>query len=139
MSEVSVPYIVYEGEMARQERHSKRLIVILIITLIMLFGSNMAWLYVWNQYEYVDETQTIEAVQDGDRRPCGGHPHDPVQRRQDRLPGGMQPGGPAEGPAGGKRRSDRVILSLCLWDAYPSGDCLKRGSRLVFLNTKSDI
>ena len=66
MSEVSVPYIVYEGEMARQERHSKRLIVILIITLIMLFGSNMAWLYVWNQYEYVDETQTIEAVQDGE-------------------------------------------------------------------------
>ena len=65
MNEVSVPYIIHESEMARQERHAKRLIVVLIITLIMLFGSNMAWLYVWNQYEYVDETQTIEAIQDG--------------------------------------------------------------------------
>ena len=58
-----VPYIVYEGEMARQERHAKRLIIMLAIMLVLFFASNMAWLYVWNQYEYVDET--IEATQDG--------------------------------------------------------------------------
>lgn len=66
---VTVPYIVYEGEMARQERHTKRLIVIIVIVLAMLFGSNIAWLYVWNQYEYVDETEsttTIKATQDGE-------------------------------------------------------------------------
>ena len=58
-----VPYVVYEGEMARQERHIKRLLIMLAIMLFLFFASNMAWLYVWNQYEYVDET--IEATQDG--------------------------------------------------------------------------
>ena len=58
-----VPYIVYEGEMARQERNIKRLIVMLAGMLVLFFASNMAWLYVWNQYEYVEET--IEASQDG--------------------------------------------------------------------------
>ena len=58
-----VPYIAYESEMARQERHIKRLIIILAIMLVLFFASNMSWLYVWNQYEYVDET--IEATQDG--------------------------------------------------------------------------
>lgn len=61
---VYVPYIVYEGEMARQERQTKRLIVMLIIMLVLFFASNMAWLYVWNQYEYVDEDVTADS-QDG--------------------------------------------------------------------------
>lgn len=58
-----VPYIVYEGEMARQERHVKRLVIMLAVMLMLFFASNMAWLYVWNQYEYVEEK--IEATQDG--------------------------------------------------------------------------
>ena len=62
-----VPYIVYEGEMARQERHIKRLLATLITILVFFFASNMAWLYVWNQYEHVDETETtIKATQDGE-------------------------------------------------------------------------
>ena len=61
-----VPYIVYEGEMARQERNVKRLVVMLAVMLVLFFASNMAWLYVWNQYEYVDETTTIDAQQDGE-------------------------------------------------------------------------
>ena len=64
-----IPYIAYEGEMARQERHIKRLVIMLAIMLILFFASNMAWLYVWNQYEYVDETETsttIKATQDGE-------------------------------------------------------------------------
>lgn len=61
-----VPYIVYEGEMARQERHVKRLVVMLAVMLVLFFASNMAWLYVWNQYEYVDDTTAIDAQQDGE-------------------------------------------------------------------------
>lgn len=63
-----VPYIVYEGEMARQERNIKRLIVMLAVMLVLFFASNMAWLYVWNQYEYIEETETttIDAQQDGE-------------------------------------------------------------------------
>ena len=68
---LSVPYIVYEGELARQERHIKRLLVILAIMLALFTISNLAWLYVWNQYEYIDEsetttTTTIDAQQDGE-------------------------------------------------------------------------
>lgn len=64
---VYVPYIVHEGEMARQERQTKRLIVMLIIMLVLFFASNMAWLYVWNQYDYIGETTTsIKATQDGE-------------------------------------------------------------------------
>ena len=59
-----VPYIVYEGELARQERHIKRLLIMLVIMLALFFASNMAWLYVWNQYEYVDEDVTVGS-QDG--------------------------------------------------------------------------
>lgn len=47
-----VPYVVYESTMARLERSIKRLIILLTATILMLFASNMAWLYVWNQYEY---------------------------------------------------------------------------------------
>lgn len=53
--EKSVPYFIHEGMMARDERTIKRLIIALMITVGLLFLSNMAWLYYWNQYEYVTE------------------------------------------------------------------------------------
>ena len=34
------------------KRQSKRWFISFIICLILLFLSNMAWLYVWNQYDY---------------------------------------------------------------------------------------
>ena len=36
-----VPYIVYEGEQARNERLIKRLIVLLMITILLFFISNL--------------------------------------------------------------------------------------------------
>lgn len=66
-----VPYIVYEGEMARQERHIKRLIIMLAIMLFLFFASNMAWLYVWNQYEYVDEDVTVDSRDGGNANYIG--------------------------------------------------------------------
>ena len=51
----NVPYFIHEGIMARDERIIKRLIIALIITIGLLFLSNMVWLYWWNQYEYVTE------------------------------------------------------------------------------------
>ena len=52
---VIVPYIVYEGELARQERKENRLIVVIALTIILLFASNAAWLYAWMQYDYTSE------------------------------------------------------------------------------------
>lgn len=49
-----VPFIVYEGTVARFERTIKRLIVLVGITILLLFASNAIWLYVWHQYDYED-------------------------------------------------------------------------------------
>lgn len=59
--QMTVPYIVYESAMARNERHTKRLVIALIISIMMIVATNIAWLYVWNSYEYVgDSSVTVE-------------------------------------------------------------------------------
>ena len=51
-----VPFIVYEGTIARFERTIKRLILLVGITILLLFASNAIWIYEWNQYDYSDVT-----------------------------------------------------------------------------------
>ena len=50
----TVPYIAFEATMARFERTIKRLVVAVIVAVFLLFATNAAWLYVWNQYDYAD-------------------------------------------------------------------------------------
>ena len=57
---VTVPYIVYEGELARQERKEKRLIIVIALTIILLFASNAAWLYAWMQYDYASSDSSVK-------------------------------------------------------------------------------
>ena len=61
-----VPYIVLESSEARSERITKRLIVALILSIIACLLTNFAWMYLWNQYEYVSETETRIYTQDGE-------------------------------------------------------------------------
>lgn len=61
---MTVPYIVYEGAQARQERTIKRLIIVIIITVSMLFATNAIWLYAWMQYDYATEIEEIEVDSD---------------------------------------------------------------------------
>lgn len=61
MEERQVPYIVYENTIARFERTVKRLIIVVAILAVLLFASNMAWLYEWNQYDYGDVDVTTES------------------------------------------------------------------------------
>jgi hypothetical protein len=51
----SVPYVVYESAETRSERHIKRLIIALIITVFLMFISNALWLWAWCQYDYTSE------------------------------------------------------------------------------------
>lgn len=51
-----VPFIVYEGTIARFERTIRRLIIVLAVTILLLFASNALWIYEWNQYDYSDVT-----------------------------------------------------------------------------------
>lgn len=47
-----VPFIVFEGTVARFERTIKRLVILVGITILLLFASNAIWIYEWNQYDY---------------------------------------------------------------------------------------
>lgn len=54
----SVPYVVHESAMARAERHTKALIWVIVLLIVLLVGSNCAWLLYENQFEVVEETIT---------------------------------------------------------------------------------
>lgn len=70
MDNKNIPYIAFESEMARHERSIKRLIVALILTIAMLFASNIAWIWFFSQFDY--ETDTItQGTQDGDNSYIG--------------------------------------------------------------------
>ena len=59
--EEKVPYIVHEGEVARLERTIKRLVIVVIISIALIFASNAIWLYAWNQYDYESsDTQIVK-------------------------------------------------------------------------------
>ena len=55
--ELTVPYIVYEGEMARAERRNKRNFILILVLIIALVLSNAGWIYYESQF--VDEVTTI--------------------------------------------------------------------------------
>lgn len=60
-----VPYIVFEGEMARHERTIKRLVSLLILTIALLFISNVAWLYFFNSFDIISDEITVDGTQAG--------------------------------------------------------------------------
>lgn len=78
--QVSVPYVVHEGDMSRMERTIKRLTIIIYIALALLFASNGIWLYEWCQYDYVDTQKmtTTTMTQDGDGINVMGDDNEPI-------------------------------------------------------------
>jgi len=46
-----IPYFAHEGEMARMERVCRRLWVVVILLVVCLVGSNLAWVIYENQFE----------------------------------------------------------------------------------------
>ena len=59
----SVPYIVHESAMARNERTVRRLWITIVLLIVMLVGTNGAW--IWYESQFTDIVTTIEAEQDG--------------------------------------------------------------------------
>ena len=55
-----VPYVVHEADMARQERTIKRLWILLLVMLVLLVGTNGAWIYYENSFEDISITQENE-------------------------------------------------------------------------------
>lgn len=60
-----VPFIVHEAAMARMERANKRLWIALLLVIILLVGSNCAWLWYESQFEDVSVEQEVDTG-DGD-------------------------------------------------------------------------
>lgn len=60
MDEKNIPYFVHEAICTRFERVIKNLVICLIVTVILLFATNIAWLYAWMQYDYVGEDTQID-------------------------------------------------------------------------------
>lgn len=58
----NVPYIVYEGEMARAERRDKRQWIIVIVLIVALLASNVGWLWYESQFETYTYTQDGEGL-----------------------------------------------------------------------------
>ena len=68
----NVPYYVYELESAKHERTVKRLVIIIIITIALLFASNMAWLWFFNQFDFESEEVTLNSQDAGNASYMGG-------------------------------------------------------------------
>lgn len=67
----SVPYIVFESTVARFERTIKRLVIAIITAIIILFVSNMAWLYAWNLYDYESANIVVDGESKGNANYIG--------------------------------------------------------------------
>lgn len=57
---LTVPYVAYESAITRDERTIKRLYYIICIIIVCFLVSNLAWLYMWNQYDYISDESSIE-------------------------------------------------------------------------------
>lgn len=59
---MNVPYVVHEAEMARSERHIKRLWVALVVSIALIFASNIGWLIYESQFETITYEQDGEGI-----------------------------------------------------------------------------
>ena len=59
----TIPYFAHEGEMNRLERINRRQFVLILILILALVGTNLAWIVYENSF--TDVETTIEAEQDG--------------------------------------------------------------------------
>ena len=61
----NIPFVVHEADMTRMERTNRRVWILCIILVILLFGTNAGWLYYESQFEIV-ETSSQEVQQEID-------------------------------------------------------------------------
>ena len=59
-NELTIPYFVHEGDMARSERTIKKLLIALVVAIALIFASNAIWLYAWMQYDYVSSDGSVD-------------------------------------------------------------------------------
>ena len=81
-----IPFIAHESAMARMERTIKRLWILLMILVVLLVGSNVAWIIYESQFveeEWTYEATTLYAVWSGIKNRC----NNPRYKHYDRYGG----------------------------------------------------
>ena len=54
---VKIPYIVYEKAMSRSESLAKKLWITICVLIVLLVGTNIAWMVYESQFDSIDYTQ----------------------------------------------------------------------------------
>ena len=67
----NVPYIAHELSMARMERQAKRLWIAVLLLIVMLVGTNGAWLWWNNQWETVESWEITQENEGGNNNYIG--------------------------------------------------------------------
>lgn len=60
MENKTIPYYAHESEVARQERHIRRLWILCIIIFVALIGTNAGWIWYESQWEDQVITQDVD-------------------------------------------------------------------------------
>ena len=55
---LKIPFAAHKSAMARSERHTKALIWVIVLLIVLLVGTNAGWLIYNSQFEVVEETTT---------------------------------------------------------------------------------
>ena len=55
-----VPFAAHEAALARNERNSKRMWIVILVLIIALIGTNLAWIIYNSQFEIVEESTVVE-------------------------------------------------------------------------------
>lgn len=64
---VNVPYVVHESAMARSERNGKRMWIVILVLILALIGTNLAWIIYEAQFETVETiTEEYDIEQDAE-------------------------------------------------------------------------
>lgn len=58
----AVPFVVFESTKSTMERTVRRLWILALVLLLLLFGTNAAWL--WYEAQFTDETITQDVLQE---------------------------------------------------------------------------
>lgn len=69
----NVPYIVYSDTVANYQWVIKKLIIALVLVVVLMFVSNIAWLWVWQSYDYASEETVVESDGDSIANYTGGN------------------------------------------------------------------
>ena len=61
----SIPYVEYESAMARSDQNSKRMWIVILVLILALIGTNLAWIVYGSQFDVVEETTITQENENG--------------------------------------------------------------------------